>query len=157
MHLSLWFVTKFMTATTAAVNASVRNEKKNTSQGPALFRSGKQAPRRRQSSKRIPYSALFLSTHPAFELRGLYKVAGAGLGQQLCSVARDGKRGSQAQPKTTDLLPAWPPTRGGSMDSQRPARRLLASRGLCSPAVAAGRPREREAWAGREPTAPGCV
>lgn len=69
MHLSLWFVTKFMTATTAAVNASVRNEKKNTSQGPALFRSGKQALRRRQSSKRIPYSALFPSIRPACELR----------------------------------------------------------------------------------------
>jgi hypothetical protein len=68
-----------MTVTTAAVNASVRNEKKNISQGPALFRSGKQAPRRRQHGKRIPYSALFPFTHPACELRGLYKVAGASL------------------------------------------------------------------------------
>lgn len=79
MHLSLWFVTKFMTVTTAAVNASVRNEKKNTSQGPALFRSGKQAPRRRQHSKRIPYSALFPVYTPCVRAAGLYKVAGASL------------------------------------------------------------------------------
>lgn len=128
MHLSLWFVTKFMTATTAAVNASVRNEKKNTSQGPALFRSGKQAPRRRQSSQRIPYSALFPSTHPACELRDYIKWP-APAGASSCARPPELERGSQARPRTTDLLPAWPQTRGGSMDAQRPARRLLARHG----------------------------
>lgn len=79
MHLSLWFVTKFMTVTTAAVNASVRNEKKNTSQGPALFRNGKQAPRRRQHSKRIPLLRTFPVYTPCVRAAGLYKVAGASL------------------------------------------------------------------------------
>lgn len=36
MHLSLRFVTKFMTASAVAVNAPARNEKENTSQAPAL-------------------------------------------------------------------------------------------------------------------------
>lgn len=36
MHLSLRFVTKFMTASAVTVNAPARNEKENTSQAPAL-------------------------------------------------------------------------------------------------------------------------
>lgn len=121
MHLSLWFVTKFMTVTTAAVNASVRNEKKNTSQGPALFRSGKQAPRRRQPSKRIPYSALFPFTHPACELRDYIKWPVPAWPSSSCPRQPELEREDRkpGRPRTTDLLPAWSRTLGGSMDARR--------------------------------------
>lgn len=63
MHLSLRFVTKFMTASAVAVNAPARNEKENTSQAPAL--SEVQSSRRVGGSPAKESPARHVSRRPA--------------------------------------------------------------------------------------------
>lgn len=147
MHLSLWFVTKFMTASAAAVNASVREEKKNTSPGPALFRSGKQSPRRRKRSQRMPYSALFPGPRP--RAGRLYKVAGAASRSSAAGgQTRAGKRAASPGPKT-----CCPPRRGRGRREPRGPDRAEAGRALAGPR----RPRKgRGAWEGRGRPPLGC-
>lgn len=146
MHLSLWFVTKFMTASAAAVNASVRKEKKNTSPGPALFRSGKQSPRRRKRSKRMPYSALFPGPRP--RAGRLYKVAGAA--SRSSSAGRPDAGGeARSLSGAEDLLPA---AARGRQEPRGPDR-AEAGRALAGPR----RPRKgRGAWEGRGRPSLGC-
>lgn len=107
-----------MTASTAAVNASVRNEKKNTSQGPALFRSGKQAPRRRKRSKRIPTPHFPGPAPRAPRAGGLYKVPRRPLGAAPSAAGRGAGRAQPRRPE--DLPPARPPPPGDA--GARPPR-----------------------------------
>lgn len=121
-----------MTASAAAVNASVRNEKKNTSPGPALFRSGKRTERRRKHRKRMPYSALFPARAPG--AGRLYKVAGAA--SRSSSAGRsDAGRGARSLAEAEDLLPPGPGRQKARRGPHggRPSARL--------PAAAAGRAR----------------
>lgn len=134
MHLSLWFETKFMTASAAAVNASVRKEKKNTSPSPALFRSGKQSPRRRKRSKRMPYSALFPG--PAPPERGDYiKWPVPPPGAALPAAGR-GRGSAQPLRGRRPAARRGPGTPGGSRTAPRGGRP-----GACGPTAAQERPR----------------
>lgn len=129
MHLSLWFETKFMTASAAAVNASVRKEKKNTSPSPALFRSGKQSPRRRKRSKRMPYSALFPGPAPPEQgdyIKWPVPPPGAALPGGR---TREGKRAASPGPKTCRPPRPGDARRLADRTARRPARRLRAHGG----------------------------
>lgn len=124
MHLSLWFVTKFMTASAAAVNASVRKEKKNTSPSPALFRSGKQPPRRRKRSKRMPYSARCpgprRGSRPAADIKCPVPLPGAARPGGPARRGAGGEARGRSGPKT--CCPPRPGPPGGSRTAPRGGR-----------------------------------